>query len=422
MRIAGGVSIEGPKWCGKTWSALAHSESAFFLEDRNRYGVLNREEALLDLNVALVGEHPRLIDEWQDIPALWDAARSEIDKDAGKGKFVLTGSSTSRKNKPLHSGAGRIVRIRMRTMSLYESGDSDGSVSLNRIMNDQEIGFIRKDITLAQLVDYTVGGGWPGIAGLAPDEKSVMVRAYYDTVLQDASTYDGTNRNKENLALVLKSLARNEGTLASARKICNDTGIPLEKDGRLLLGDDTPAGNEALSYGTVTDYIDVLDRMYLIENQPAFDPNLKSSARVGKVAKRHLADPALAAVVLGATKERLMSDLKTLGCLFESLVERDLDVYARTFGAKLYHYRDSYGREVDAVIEMPDGRWGAFEIKLGTNQVNAAADNLLKFRDSMANQGAERVPAILGVICGHIGHSYRRPDGVYVVSVTSLGP
>ena len=220
----------------------------------------------------------------------------------------------------------------------------------------------------------------------------------------------------------MRSLARNECTLASNKKIHNDTGVPLGEDMPLILSKSMPDSIGEISYDTVSDYLDIFDRLFLIDNQIAFDPNLKSSVRVGKVSKRHLVDPALAIAALGASKERLMKDLNAFGFFFESLCERDLRIYAETMGAGLFHYRDDSGREVDAIVELPDGRWGAFEIKLGANQIEDAAKNLLDFRKSLEKHGASRIPDVLCVICGLTEYSYLRNDGVYVVAVTVLGP
>lgn len=220
---------------------------------------------------------------------------------------------------------------------------------------------------------------------------------------------------------VLRSLARNESTLANLSKLQNDTGVLLNSETPILDGE-TIVGRPAISYNSLVDYMDVLNRLYLLDNMPAFDPHLKSSIRVGKAIKRHFTDPSLAAAILGVKKERLMKDLLTFGYLFEALCERDLQIYARFMDANLFHYRDGKGLEVDAIIEMEDGRWGAFEIKLGADKIDEAAANLLEFKDAMERRGASALPSVLCVICGLTGYGYRRSDGVYVVPITSLGP
>lgn len=415
LRAFGAVCIVGPKYCGKTWVGLNASESAFMMGGVNRYGVSNRDLADADIRIALDGEPPHMIDEWQEVPRIWDAVRSEVDAGTSKGRFVLTGSSTPvrKGSAPVHSGTGRIRRLRMRTMSLLESGDSTGSISLRSIMDGEDIGIVHGGALLERLAELIVRGGWPGNLSLPPEDCAVAVKGYLDSIVEDACGLDDVRRKESSFRMVLRSLARNECTPASMSGIRRDTGVS---------DPDEAAERRALSINTVTDYIDVLDRLFLLEDQPAFDPNLKSSVRVGKAVKRHLADPSLAVALLGVGKERLTEDLPTMGCMFESLCERDLQIYARAIGARLFHYRDEKGMEADAIVETEDGRWGAFEIELGANKVDEAASNLLEFRDAMERRGARSLPSALCVICGTAAAGYRRGDGVYVVPITSLGP
>ena len=414
LEAFGAVSIEGPKWCGKTWVGLNLSNSAYMMGDTNEYGTSNKDLAETNIKIALEGPTPRLIDEWQEIPRIWDVIRSEIDRNASIGLFLLTGSSTPKERRAVHSGTGRIRHMSIRTMSLYESGDSVGTVSLSNIMENKDIGISENKADLNILIESIIGGGWPGNIGLSIDVKKRRVDGYLDSIIEDASSMDGVRRKKEGLWSVIRSLARNESTLATNDRIHKDTGIPI---GDIDAGDDSVP---LVSYNTVMDYLDVFDRLHLIENQPAFDPNIRSSSRVRKAVKRHLTDPSLAVAALRIDKERLKNDLKTFGFLFESLCERDLQIYSKTIGGELFHYRDSRGEEIDAVIEMPDGRWGAFEIKLGGNQVDDAAKNLLRIGKKMNAEG--NGPSVLCVICGLMDHAYRREDGVYVVPITSLRP
>ncbi|MCQ2079281.1 MAG: DUF4143 domain-containing protein [archaeon] len=422
LRASGAVHIKGPKWCGKTWVALNVSNSSFMIGDSNNYGQSNRELAETNIRIVLEGEKPRLIDEWQDVPRTWDAVRSEIDRNALKGQYLLTGSSTPKRNRPVHSGTGRISPLQMRTMSLYEMGESDGCVSLADILDGKDIGLHQNPIDLDRISELVYRGGWPGNLGLSYEDCRVAIDAYVEQILEDASTLDDTKRNKEGLRLVLKSLARNECTLASVSKIHADTDVPLGVDSKLILTGEYKTGKGAVSYDTVYDYLDVFDRLYLINNQPAFDPNLKSSVRVGKTPKRHLADPSIALSLLRASPERTVNDLESFGYYFESMCERDLDIYAESMGAHLYHYRDGNGTEVDAIVELPDGRWGAFEIKLGANKIEKAAEDLLKFKAKMERNDAGSMPCCLCIICGLTEYSYRREDGIYVVPITSLRP
>ena len=421
LRSFGVVCITGPKYSGKTWVGLSRSNSAFILGDVDEYGASNKELAETSIRLALDEETPHLIDEWQEIPQILDSVRSEVDRTHTKGSFILTSSSTPKDRTPVHSGTGRIRYVRMGTMSLYESGDSSGDVSLSSIMNGDDIDATCNDVSLESLVGHVIGGGWPGNLDMTPEERRIAVSGYLDSMIADACSMDGVRRKESSFRMVIRSLARNECTRASLSKIHTDTGVPMD-GGQPLILDGSGSSRPGLSYDTIADYIDVLRRLYLIEDQPAFDPNLKSSVRVGMTAKRHFTDPSLAAAALGAGQERLMKDLVTFGYLFESLCERDLRIYAESIGAKLFHYRDSTGMEVDAIIEMDDGTWGAFEIRLGAGKIRQAAESLLRFRDAMERRGASSMPSVLCVICGLTDRAYRRDDGVYVVPITALRP
>lgn len=422
LRAFGGVSIEGPMWCGKTWLGLNAAESSFGIGHIDEYGQDNRELVDMNVRIAMEGREPHLIDEWQEAPKLWDAVRYDLDSNPGKGRYILTGSSTPKGRKPVHSGTGRIKRLRMRTMSLYESGDSSGEVSLRDIIEGRVEGIVRGCADLERLVDLTVSGGWPGNLGLPYEDRANSVRGYLESVVAKASELDGINRKESNLWMAIRSLARNESTLAEVTKIHNDTGIPLGPGIPLILDEKIEAEDTPISYDTVADYLDVFDRLFLIDNQPAFDPGLRSSTRVGKKVKRHFTDPSLGIAALKVGKERLMKDMKTYGFFFEALCERDLSIYARTLGAEQYHYRDDNGTEVDSIIEMPDGSYAAIEIKLGASRIEEGAKSLLAFRDKMARHEAKSLPCALCIVCGLIDRAYMRDDGVYVVPITSLGP
>ena len=361
----------------------------------------NRRLVSFDSKYAFSGEEPRLIDEWQEIPSLWDATRSEVDKSRENGRFILTGSSTPVWKGIMHSAAGRIGRIQMRTMSLYESGDSDGSVPLLDLFDGSFESCLSETASLETLIDLTVRGGWPRNLGRSAEQSLAINTGYLDTCIEDACRLDGSARNRAKVEMVMRSLARNESTVASIDRIQSDV-----REG-------------TVSDNAIAHYLDVFRRIFLINDQPSFSPNYRSPVRVGKAVKRHLADPSLAVAALRMTPKKLLNDLNTFGFLFEALCERDLDIYARSIGGRQYHYRDGAGREIDSVIELDDGRWGAFEIKLGASQIDAAAENLLKI-DSYIRERADNPPSTLCVICGICGATYRRPDGVYVVPITSL--
>lgn len=413
LKAFGAVCIAGPKHSGKTWTGLSRSESAFLLEDSNAYGISNGELADFNIHNALDGEEPHLISEWQQVPRIWDAVRSEVDRSHAKGRFILAGSSVPRHGATVHSGAGRIRTVRMSTMSLFESGDSTGEISLGSLMRGEDIGIHRRRPDLEHLAEIAIGGGWPACLGLPFEERASVVRGYLDSFVADACRMDGVRRKEQGFRMVLRALARGECTVISDSKLHQSIGV---------LADEFGIEGFSMSYDTLRDYLDILDRMYLTEGQPAFDPGFKSSIRVGKAPKRHLADPSLAAAALGYGKDRLMKDLRAMGCMFEAMCERDLRIYSRFMGGRLLHYRDANGMEADAIVEMEDGTWGAFEIVLGANEINEAARKLLKLGRKMEKHGADRMPSVLCVICGLTEHAYRRDDGVYVVPIMMLGP
>jgi len=404
LDIFGAICIEGPKWCGKTWTSSHHSKSEFLIGNpANNFQ--NRALAEISPELVLEGEIPRLLDEWQEVPSIWDAVRYTVDQRAEKGQFILTGSSTPKRKGILHSGAGRIGKLRMRTMSLYESGDSSGVVSLKDLCNNKFTPALTGEVDLRSLANYIVRGGWPGNLDVPIENASVLPQSYLDAILDDDSQrIDGIKYDVSKMHLLLRSLARNESTTASNRKLLSD----------IKANDD-----ETIDANTLTTYLDVFERLFLLDNQPPFSTNIRSSVRVKQAEKRHFCDPALACALLKATPERLINDLETFGFLFEALVERDLKIYAESFDASLFHYQDYNGKEIDAVIELNDGRWCAFEIKLGANQIEKAATALVQLRDSIIKDGGI-APSVLCVICGLSNAAYVRPDGVFVVPITAL--
>lgn len=404
LNTFGAICIEGPKWCGKTWTSSFHSNSEFMIGDpANNFQ--NRTLAEMSPSLVLEGEVPRLIDEWQEVPQIWDAVRYTVDQKGKKGQFILTGSSTPKRKGVLHSGAGRIGKLRMRTMSLYETGDSTGVVSLQELCNGKITPALTGEVDLRNLASYVVRGGWPGNLDIPIENASILPQAYLDAILDDDSQrIDGKKYDVAKMRLLLRSLARNESTTASKKKLLNDI---KEID------------DESIDADTVTTYLDVFERLFLIDNQQPFSSNIRSSVRVKQAEKRHFCDPALASALLKATPDRLIGDLETFGFLFEALVEHDLKIYAESFGANVFHYQDYNNKEIDAVIELSDGRWCAFEIKLGANQIDKAAAELVRLRDSIAEAGGI-VPSVLCVICGLSNAAYMRPDGVIVVPITAL--
>lgn len=406
LNIFGAICIEGPKWCGKTWTSSFHSKSEFLIGDpQNNFQ--NRALAELSVETVLEGSNPRLIDEWQEVPSIWDAVRYEVDKQNKKGLFILTGSSTPKRKGILHSGAGRIGRLRMRTMSLYEAGFSSGSVSLSSIFNGSFNNAITGEVRLKDIASYIVRGGWPGNLNIPLEDISVLPKAYLDAIIHDDSQrLDGIRYDISKLELLLRSLARNESTTATKKKLLDD----IKKH-----------EGEKIDEDTITTYLNVFSRLFLLDNQQPFSTNARSRIRVKQAEKRHFCDPSLACSLLKLTPEMLIGDLETFGFMFEALVERDLKIYADSIEASLFHYQDYDNNEFDAVIELKDGRWCAIEIKLGANQIDKAALNLIKISESIRKKGGI-APSFMIVICGLSNAAYRRPDGVYVIPITALRP
>lgn len=400
LKLFGAISLEGPKWCGKTWTALNHANSVVYLNNvSNNFN----ERALAKMNVDLIlnKEYPELIDEWQEVPAIWDGVRFKCDEDQKRGKYILTGSATPVTKDIHHSGAGRICRMKMYTMSLYESGDSSGKVSLKSLFKDNVKDELTGKVDLKNLIQLVIRGGWPQSIGMGEEESLELTQSYINDVLNfDITNIDGMNRDINKMRMILRSLARNESTISTNSKIIQD------------VNDD----NDIASRNTILDYINVLEKLHLIENQIAFSINLRSSSRVGKISKRHFTDPSLVCGILGLTTEQLLNDVNFLGFLFEALCERDLRIYIESYNGNLYHFRDNTtGLEIDSILEMPNGDYGAIEIKLGTNMIEDAARNLLKFYDLSVKK-----PKFLCIISGLNEAIIRRPDGIYVIPITAL--
>lgn len=405
LKAFGAVCVEGPKWCGKTWTSSYHSKSEVFIGDPAG-NFQNRQLAELSPALVLDGETPRLIDEWQEVPPIWDAVRHKVDQTARKGQFILTGSATPNHKGILHSGAGRIAKLRMRPMSLYESGDSSGEVSLERLCHGELIPAMTGEVDLKKLTELIIRGGWPDSITLTVDQAALLPAEYLNAVIDDdVYRMDGIKRNTTKMRLLLRSLARNESTTVTNKTLKNDI---KEVD------------DEDIDVETVKEYLDIFERLFITDNQPPFSTGVRSSVRVKQAVKRHFADPSLACSLLKLTPTSLLGDLETLGFLFEALCERDLKIYAESFGGALYHYQDYRGREIDAVVELPDGKWCAFEIKLGANQIDAAANNLLDIQKEIAEDPKGKPPAVCCVLCGMANAAYRRPDGVFVVPITAL--
>jgi predicted AAA+ superfamily ATPase len=401
LKATGAVAIEGPKACGKTATArqIAASEALLDIDSGAR------QAAAVDPALVLAGATPRLIDEWQLEPAIWNHVRRAVDDRRAPGQFILAGSAVPPDDITRHTGAGRITRLRMRPMTLFETGAGSGEASLAHVLAGEAAPSADPGLTIADLTREIAIGGWPGFRGLTVEQALRAIRDYLEEIRRvDVSRVEGRRRDPDKVGALLRSLARNVATYAATATLARDT-----------------AGAEgALKDDTVSDYLDALKRLMIIEDQPAWAPHLRSKYALRSSAKRHFVDPSLAVAALRATPERLLRDMKLLGFLFEALVIRDLRVYAQTTDARVLQYRDSHGLEVDAIVETADGRWAAFEIKLGSGQVDEAAITLHRFARQIDTERSGD-PSALGVIVG-TGYGYRREDGIMVIPIGALGP
>ena len=405
LSIFGAISIEGPKWCGKTWASLNHANSAVLLDEDEI-----KEKAKLSLDLILNEKRPELIDEWNLIPEVWDAIRRKCDETTQKGNFILTCSTKltdkEQKEKIHHSGAGRIGKIKMHTMSLFESGDSTGNVSIQDMLTNNFKNKLNQKVTLENLANLIIRGGWPSNIKTPEDKIGIIPKSYIEAIIEK-DIHDDKKRDKNKMMMLLKSLSRNESTLASKNTLLKD--IELYANEKELIE----------SRLTIDDYLNVLNRLHIIENQNAYSTNYRSPERIGKSVKRHFTDPSLACACLDLTKDKLINDLKTFGFMFEALVERDLRIYIEYLGGKLYHFRDNIsGLEVDSILEFNDGEYAAIEIKLGYNDVKEAKTNLLNFYNNMTKK-----PKFMCVIVGFTDIIAQDSEtGIYILPITALKP
>lgn len=401
LAAMGAAVIEGPKACGKTVTAqhAAASEVRLDVDPDARQAAALEPEFILD------GPTPRLIDEWQLEPTVWNHVRRAIDDRRKPGQFILTGSAIPTDDITRHSGAGRLTRLRMRPMSLYEKSRSTGRISLGRLLAGEKEGTPQAKMTLREIVDEISLGGWPGFLEMSNKQALTAGRRYLDEIRRvDIDTVAGKRRDPVKVERLLRSIGRNVATQASVATLARDAG-----------GADGP-----LKHETADEYLDALRRLMVVEDQPAWGVHLRTTHTLRKASKLHFVDPSLAVAAMRGSPERLVRDLTLLGLLFESMVVRDLRVYAQAADAEVLHYRDSDGLEVDAIVEAHDGRWAAFEVKLGFSQVDEAAANLHKFVNRIDTSRCGP-PAALGVIIGS-GLGFKREDGVHVIPIGALGP
>lgn len=402
---SGAVLVEGPKWCGKTATATRASKSQLFMQDPDKSAsylmAADTKPSLL-----LQGDSPRLLDEWQSAPVLWDAVRFMVDQRGGKpGQFILTRSAVPKDDAVQHTGTGRISRMMMRPMSLFESLESNGMVSLRSLFEGKINLEGLSPVSIESIAFAIVRGGWPASIGV--DERAALRHAvdYVEGVINaDTSRVDGVEKNPARVRALMRSYARNISTMATIRTIRED----------ITLGDT----DTSVSEKTISQYLTALDRIFVTENLPAWNPVLRSKTAIRTSAKRHFVDPSIATAVMRLTPSRLLEDFQYFGFLFESLCTRDLRVYAEAIDGQVFHYRDASGLESDTVVCLNDGRWAPVEVKLGAKEIEEAAEHLLELKAKVDTKKMKE-PSFLMILTG-TEFAYRRNDGVLVVPIGCL--
>ena len=400
----GAVLIVGPKWCGKTATASEAAQSVIYMQDPDR-GRSYLAAADTKPSLLLEGDTPKLIDEWQMAPVLWDAVRFAVDQRGLTGQFILTGSAVPKDNATMHTGTGRIARLAMRTMSLYESGESTGGVSLSDLFEGKPLSTAFSSLTIEAISHAICRGGWPAAVKMRSVDSLKLAQDYVDAIIhQDVSRVDGVERNPKRVQLLLRSLARNVATMASNATLLKDI----------------EANEGSFSMPTLDSYLNALRRIFVIEDQPAWMPSLRSKTAIRTSAKRHFTDPSIAAAALRIDPKPLLNDFETFGLLFESLCTRDMRVYAQANDGEVFHYRDKNGLEADMIVALNDGRWGAVEVKLGSRQIEEASEHLKELASKVDSEKMGS-PSFLMVLTG--GElAYQREDGVYIVPLGCLKP
>lgn len=406
LRSKGAVLIEGPKWCGKTTTAEQQARSILYMDNPASFES-NLQMAEIDPGILLEGDTPRLVDEWQLAPKLWDTMRFEVDHRHQVGQFILTGSAVPSDEESMkHSGTGRFSWLTMRPMSLYESGESNGKVSLSHLFESRENIVATNSLRIDDIAFLICRGGWPFACSLQGDAALAQAFDYVDAVIKkDVSRVDGTNRNITTTRLLMRSYARNQGLQATIGTIVAD----------MMTNDENEIGIK-----TAGSYLDALRKIFVIEDSEAWNPNLRSKTAIRTANTRYFIDPSIGTAVLGLGPKDLINDLNTMGLFFETLCVRDLRIFADALDGQVFHYRDKSGLECDAVIHLRNGRYGLVEIKLGGDRlINEGASNLLALVDKI-NTDKMKEPSFLMVLTGTGDFAYRRKDGVYVVPIGCL--
>jgi predicted AAA+ superfamily ATPase len=402
LASSGALLIEGPKWCGKTWTGRHASKSVLYMQDPDKSaGYLQLADTMPSR--LLQGEKPRLIDEWQEAPVLWDAVRFDVDRTGEWGQYILTGSAVPRDDQmPKHTGTGRISRLRMRPMSLYESMESSGSVSLKSLFDGQTDVFGENPLTIPDLAKIICRGGWPA-AVIKGENSEQIVRNYVDAVINvDVQRVDGVDRNPHRVRQLLRSYARNISTMAALTTMLADI----------------QANDVTFSDNTMYSYINALRRIFLIEDIPAWKPSLRSKSAIRTSEKRQFVDPSIATAVMHADAHSILDDFEYFGFLFESLVARDLRVYSQAIDGEIFHYRDKDQLEADLIIRLHDDRWAAIEVKLGSKDIEEGAKHLCELREKVDTSKVGE-PSFLMVVTGG-QFAYKRNDGVFVIPIGCL--
>ena len=408
LRRKGAVLIEGPKWCGKTTTAEQHAASILYMADPQKRKQ-NLQAAKMNVGNILNGAVPRLIDEWQIAPTLWDSVRFEVDQRNEVGQFILTGSSVPPKSDEIyHSGTGRFAKLLMRPMSLFESGESSGSVKLQDLFQHSDSIEGESKIDIAELAYLICRGGWPGALGLSREDALGQAFDYYDLVCDsDVSRVDDVARNAQRVRLLMRSYARHQGSMATVGTILSDMKANEASD---------------LSDNTIYDYIKVLKKIFVIEDMPAWNPNLRSKTAIRTSDNRYFIDPSIATAALGIGPNDLIDDLETMGLFFETLAVRDLRVYADALDGQVYHYRDKSGLECDTVLHLRNGSYGLIEIKLGGDDLIESGAKSLKALSEAIDTTRMHQPSFMMVLTGIGDFPYRRDDDVWVVPIGCLRP
>ncbi|MBQ9018542.1 ATP-binding protein [Candidatus Saccharibacteria bacterium] len=403
----GAISVDGCKWCGKSTTALRFSKSFIKLQDPTNKPTL--EAAQGQPSIILNGDKPRLIDEWQDFPDIWDAVRTDIDTTHLSGQYILTGSSTPRKSRPRHSGAGRIATVKMRPMTSYESGDSNGSVSLKDLFSGTEHISGTSYHTIESIAHLCARGGWPESVIKNPKNPTTIAREYIEAIVEREDSFNELEYySSGRMRALLRSLAR---------------GISEPARISTIIADVAKNTGSSLSDVTAANYLSILEKIHIIDDIEAWSPKLRSKTDIRTSKKRNLVDPSLAVASLYATESDLLKDFNSFGLIFESLAMRDLRVYVEAMEGELFYYRDKTGLECDAILHSVDGKWAGLEVKLGdgVDVINAAAAQLLKLANAVDSTEMQP-PAFLAVLSGTAKFAYRRPDGVFVIPLGCLGP